>query len=96
MATKAARGVTAAEFFAQEFDRGDRMAAVRGAEISYPSVYEAARGRKTGLAIAVALQAWSMRVGAKRNGVTWYISAAKTVGLSEPSAEDLRKAASLA
>jgi hypothetical protein len=88
--TKGPRGaLTAQEFFAREFDGGSRMDAVRGALLSLPSVQAAATGKSVGRHVATSLQAWSLLVPAAVVDRSW-ISAARTMGIAEPSPKDLR------
>jgi hypothetical protein len=86
--------MTAQEYFSLGFEDGTRMDAVRSAGLSYGTVHTAAHGGKITADVADKLQRWSISVGAQLDGGQYaYISAALTLGLSEPSEDEIRKAA---
>ena len=84
-------GLTAAEFFGKKLDGYSKTDAHRGTSLSYSAIHDATDAEKTPRADTLrALQMWSLGA-AEKHGV--YISAAATVGFTEPTATDLRKAA---
>lgn len=79
-------GLSAADFFARALPGFSKTDASKATPLAYSTIHEATRpDASTSAGTARALQAWSeAAIGA--HGV--YISAAKTMGLSEPVAAE--------
>jgi hypothetical protein len=89
MAHTESEALTAEDFLGRELAGCTVADASRATGISYQTIHAAKHGARVRSDTAKALQDWSVKVGAQ-HGV--YISAAKTLGFSEPTASEIRAA----
>lgn len=86
-----ADALTAAQFFKRDLDGFSKTAAMRATGLSYSAVHDTTDDAKTPrVDTMLRLQEWSLAAIAEHG---CYISAAKTLGVSEPGPAAIAKAA---